>query len=112
MGELSVLQNSVNPTNLLHNLFAKTVSAPSKYYDSNQTGLHLRVDAIGAKFSVQYIMLNDKRCELGLGNLPVITLAVALENKRVAIGERDPLKAKKMECASHLLKTQLTKSTS
>ena len=100
MGETSVSQKSTNPTNKLNALFVKSISAPGKYHDGNLTGLYLRVDANGAKFWVQRIMVNGKRCELGLGSPPVTTLAnareAALQNKRIVVGGSDPLKAKRI----------------
>ena len=103
MGEVLVSQKSTNPTNKLSALSVKSIRTPGKYHDGNLTGLYLRVDASGAKFWVQRIMVNGKRCELGLGSPPVTTLAnareAALKNKRTVLGGGDPLKAKRMERA-------------
>lgn len=103
MGEVLVSQKSANPTNKLSALSVKSIRTPGKYHDGNLTGLYLRVDASGAKFWVQRIMVNGKRCELGLGSPPVTTLAnareAALKNKRTVLGGGDPLKAKRMERA-------------
>ena len=103
MGEVLVSQKSTNPTNKLSALSVKSIRTPGKYHDGNLTGLYLRVEASGAKFWVQRIMVNGKRCELGLGSPPVTTLAnareAALKNKRTVLGGGDPLKAKRMERA-------------
>ena len=79
MGEILISQKSANPTNKLNALFVKKVITPGKYHDGNLTGLYIRVDASGAKFWVQRIMVNGKRCELGLGSPPITTLAHARE---------------------------------
>ena len=100
MGEVIVSQKSTNPTNKLNARFVESVSVPRKYHDGNLTGLYLRVDPNGAKFWIQRIIVNGKRCELGLGSPPVTTLAnareAALQNKRTVVGGGDPLKAKRM----------------
>jgi len=71
----------------------QTVTEPGKYFDGH--GLFLRVDKTGGKFWVQRIVINGKRCELGLGSLDFVTLAnariAAYENRRLARSGGDPL---------------------
>lgn len=72
---------------------------PGKYHDGGGMGLYLMVRANGSRFWVQRIMVKGKRCEIGLGSPPVITLAnareIALENKRLVRKGIDPLQARK-----------------
>lgn len=109
MGENLLSQKSNKGSNKLNALFVKSINKPGKYHDGNRTGLYLRVDANGAKFWIQRIMISGKRCELGLGSPPVITLAnarsTALENKRTVVEGGDPLKAKRMARAIPSFKT-------
>lgn len=79
--------------------FVNTAKEPGKYHDGNGTGLFLLVRPTGGKFWVQRITIRGKRCELGLGSPPVVTLAEArdqaLQNKRLARSGGDPLAAKR-----------------
>ncbi|RJE83232.1 DUF4102 domain-containing protein [Paracoccus onubensis] len=71
----------------------QTVTEPGKYFDGH--GLYLRVDKPGGKFWVQRIVINGKRCELGLGSLDFVSLAdariAAYENRKLARAGGDPL---------------------
>jgi len=100
LGEQKVSGKSVNSANNLNALFVKSIRKPGKYHDGNRTGLYLRVDKNGAKFWIQRIVVNGKRCELGLGSPPITSLAsardAALENKRIVVGGGDPIKVKRM----------------
>jgi integrase len=68
---------------------------PGKYFDGTGHGLYLRVDANGAKFWIQRILIHGKRREMGLGPYPLISLAeareAALANKRMAYMGGDPM---------------------
>ncbi len=79
--------------------FVSTAKETVKYHDGNGTGLFLLVKPTGGRFWVQRIAIRGKRCELGLGSPPVVTLAEAreqaLQNKRLARSGGDPLAAKR-----------------
>jgi integrase len=72
-------------------------AGPGKHFDGH--GLFLRVQPNGARQWVQRIVIRGKRCELGLGSPPLISLAhardVALDNRRVARAGGDPLTTKR-----------------
>ena len=99
MGEILMPQKLIGRSNKLTARYVMSVSKPGKYHDGAGLGLYLRVDQGGSKFWVQRITVNGKRCELGLGSPPVITLAnvreTALENKRMVRAGIDPLQAKR-----------------
>lgn len=73
------------------------VKEPGKYFDGQ--GLFLRVRKNGSKQWVQRITIRGKRCELGLGSPPAVTLAVArqlaLDNRGKAMLGGDPLQEKR-----------------
>ncbi len=66
---------------------------PGKYFDGQ--GLFLRVAKNGARQWVQRITVRGKRCELGLGSPPAVSLAtarkLALDNRGLAMLGGDPL---------------------
>ena len=74
MGEVLKPQKLIDRVNKLTAIFKKSVGKPGNYHDGGGTGLYLRVDQGGAKFWVQRVMVNGKRCELGLGSPPVTKL--------------------------------------
>ncbi len=71
----------------------QTVTKPAKYFDGH--GLFLRVDPTGAKFWIQRIVINGKRCELGMSSVDFVTLAeariAAYENRKLARSGGNPL---------------------
>nr|WP_233093145.1 integrase arm-type DNA-binding domain-containing protein [Paracoccus sp. IB05] len=75
----------------------QTVTKPGKYFDGH--GLYLRVDPTGGKFWVQRIVINGKRCELGMGSVDFVTLAdargAAFGNRKLAREGGDPLAARR-----------------
>lgn len=75
----------------------KNAKDPGKYFDGH--GLFLRVQPNGARQWVQRITIRGKRCELGLGNPALVSLAkareLALENRALATSGGDPIQAKK-----------------
>lgn len=85
--------------NSLTAAFVKTVQEPGKYHDGKGTGLFLWVKETGGKFWIQRMTIRGKRCELGLGCPPVVSLAEAreqaLENKRLTRAGGDPLAEKR-----------------
>ncbi|MDA3888294.1 MAG: integrase arm-type DNA-binding domain-containing protein [Allgaiera sp.] len=88
------------PQKALTARFVDTVTEPGKHFDGH--GLFLRVQPNGAKQWVQRITIRGKRCELGLGSPPAISLAkareLALANRGKAMLGGDPL-AEKREAA-------------
>ena len=81
-------------------LTAATVSnkkAPGFYADGH--GLYLKVDKSGAKRWIQRVVINGKRCDIGLGSVSLVSLAEArskaLDNRKTAREGGDPLADKK-----------------
>jgi integrase len=74
---------------------------PGKHFDGH--GLFLRVEPNGSRRWVQRIVVRGKRCELGLGSPPLVSLAqareMALDNRRVARAGGDPLASKRERAA-------------
>jgi integrase len=85
------------PEKALTAQFVKTVKDPGKYFDGH--GLFLRVQPNGQRQWVQRITIRGKRCELGLGNPSLVSLAeareAALANRKLAVSGGDPMRAKK-----------------
>ena len=85
------------PQKALTARFVDTVTESGKYFDGQ--GLFLRVQPNGAKQWVQRITIRGKRCELGLGSPPAVTLArarqLALANRGKAMLGGDPLQEKR-----------------
>ena len=79
---------------MMKRLTDKAVRAakPGRYGDGN--GLFLRVMPSGSKQWVQRIVIRGKRCDLGLGGYPLVTLAeariAAFENRKIARAGGDP----------------------
>ena len=71
-------------------------AAPGKHYDDH--GLFLLVKPTGARSWVQRLVIRGKRCEMGLGGYPLVTLAearhAAYENRRAARSGGDPRAAR------------------
>jgi Arm DNA-binding domain len=84
------------PEKALTAQFVKTAREPGKYFDGH--GLFLRVQPNGARQWVQRIVIRGKRCELGLGNPSLVSLAeareLALANRKLAQSGGDPMRAK------------------
>jgi integrase len=85
------------PQKALSPRFVETVTEPGKHFDGQ--GLFLRVQPNGAKQWVQRITIRGKRCELGLGSPPGVSLAIArqmaLENRGKAMLGGDPLQERR-----------------
>lgn len=85
------------PQKALSPRFVETVTEPGKHFDGQ--GLFLRVQPNGAKQWVQRITIRGKRCELGLGSPPAVSLAtarqMALENRGKAMLGCDPLQERR-----------------
>lgn len=90
-------ENIRKPQKVLSAHFVETVSKPGKYFDGH--GLFLRVNSNGSRQWVQRITIRGKRCELGLGSPPAVSLAtarrLALENRGKAMLGGDPLAEKR-----------------
>lgn len=81
----------------------RSVAAPGKYHDGGGLGLYLRVEQNASRFWVQRITIRGKRCELGLGSPPLVSLAqaraAAFENKQLIRAGADPLQARRAAVA-------------
>ncbi len=89
------------PEKALTAQFVKTAREPGKYFDGH--GLFLRVQPNGARQWVQRIVIRGKRCEMGLGNPALVSLAeareLALANRKLAQAGGDPIQAKREAAA-------------
>jgi integrase len=89
-------ESTRRPAKVLTARFVETVKLPGKYFDGQ--GLFLRVEKNGSRRWVQRITIRGKRCELGLGSPPAISLAaarnLALEHKGSVMQGGDPLAEK------------------
>ncbi|MGR3513176.1 MAG: tyrosine-type recombinase/integrase [Paracoccaceae bacterium] len=89
------------PEKALTARFVDTIRKPGKYFDGN--GLFLRVQPNGQRQWVQRIVIREKRRELGLGNLSLVTLSEAreqaLENRKLARSGGDPLQERRQSKA-------------
>jgi integrase len=98
MGDWGVEGKGIRkPGRALSARFVETVAVPGKYFDGQ--GLILLVRPNGAKQWVQRITIRGKRCELGLGSPPAVSLAtarrLALENRGKAMLGGDPLQERR-----------------
>ena len=80
--------------------FVATVTEPGRHTDGpGAHGLAILVTATGAKCWVQRIVIQSKRCQLGLGGYPIVSLAEArvkaFENHKLARAGGDPLAFKR-----------------
>lgn len=77
----------------------RSLKEAGMYADGN--GLYLIVEASGSKRWVQRIVIQKKRCDLGLGSVSTVTLAEArdkaIQNKRVARSGGNPLEDKRRD---------------
>lgn len=89
--------NGKHPDKALSALQVRSTSKPGFYADGN--GLYLKVDHSGAKRWIQRIVINKKRCDIGLGSVTVVSLKeareIALENKKLVHRGGDPLAEKR-----------------
>ena len=73
------------------------MNEPGFYTDGQ--GLYLKVDPSGAKRWVQRLVIQGRRCDLGLGSASMVSLAdareTALENRKLARSGGDPLAARR-----------------
>ena len=77
--------------------FAATVTKPGRHGDGN--GLHLFVKPSGAKSWVLRSVVRGRRCDIGLGGYPLVSLAearaAAFDNRKLARAGGDPLALKR-----------------
>ena len=73
--------------------FSATVTKPGRHGDGN--GLYLLVKPSGAKSWVLRTVVHGRRCDIGLGGYPLVSLAeartAAFENRKLARAGGDPL---------------------
>jgi len=85
------------PEKALTTKFVESAKEPGKYFDGH--GLFLRVQPNGQRQWVQRITIRGKRCEMGLGNPALVSLAkareTALANRKLAQSGGDPIQAKR-----------------
>lgn len=78
-------------------IFVRNQKKPGRYADGH--GLYLLVERSGAKRWVQRLVIQGKRCDLGLGPVSLATLAEARvqaeANRRLARAGGDPLHEKR-----------------
>lgn len=65
-------------------LEASRLSKPGRYAVGVVDGLHLEVSGTGARSWLLRVMIGGKRCDMGLGGYPAVTLAGAREAARLA----------------------------
>ena len=85
------------PENALSADFVRDVAEPGRYCDGH--GLYLEVQPSGSRSWVQRVAVRGRRCEIGLGSFPLVSLdearAQAFANRRLARAGGDPLAAKR-----------------
>ena len=86
-----------HPENALSAAFVRAVAEAGRYCDGQ--GLYLQVDPSGNRRWIQRLLIRSRRCELGLGGFPLVSLkaarAQAFANRRVARAGGDPLSEKR-----------------
>jgi len=74
--------------------FVKSVKEPGRYYDNQNTGLHLYVRKGGSKSWIQRVRLNGAAKDISLGSASKVTLVdarlVSLENSKLVAEGIDP----------------------
>ena len=85
-----------HPRNALAPAFVRT-APPGHHIDGN--GLYLYVQPTGARSWIQRLVIQGRRCELGLGSVALVSLAEAREkavaNRKIAREGGDPLAEKR-----------------
>ena len=87
------LKSGAHPEKKLTAVFVRNAKEPGRYADGH--GLYLHVERTGAKRWVQRLVIQGKRCDLGLGSVSFVSLAearvLAEANRRVARSGGDPM---------------------
>ena len=82
-----------HPENALSAAFVRAVGEAGRYCDGQ--GLYLQVDPSGNRRWIQRLLIHGRRCELGLGGFPLVSLKEARDqafaNRKVARAGGDPL---------------------
>ena len=77
----------------------KQVAQKGRYTDGGGTGLFLNVTGRGGKSWIQRISIDGRRCDVGLGSYPQISLAearkIATRNKLTVLEGSDPLEERR-----------------
>ncbi|HVG48121.1 MAG TPA: Arm DNA-binding domain-containing protein, partial [Rubellimicrobium sp.] len=91
------LKSGAHPEKKLTAVAVRNAIKPGRYADGH--GLYLHVDSSGAKRWIQRLVIQGKRCDLGLGPVSLVTLAEARvqaeANRRLARAGGDPLHEKR-----------------
>ena len=86
-----------HPRNALSPAFVRQVAEAGRYCDGD--GLYLEVHATGRRGWIQRLVIRERRCELGLGGFPLVSLkearAQAFANRKLARAGGDPLAEKR-----------------
>lgn len=87
----------LHPRHALSAAFVRQVAEAGRYCDGD--GLYLEVHPTGRKYWLQRLVIRKRRCELGLGSFPLVSLrkarAQAFANRKLARAGGDPLAAKR-----------------
>ena len=90
-----------HPRNALNAAFVRQVAEAGRYCDGD--GLYLDVDSTGTRRWIQRLVIRRRRCELGLGGFPLVSLkearAQAFANRKLARAGGDPLAEKRRTAA-------------
>ena len=88
---------SRHPENALSAAFVRAVAEAGRYCDGQ--GLYLQVDPSGNRRWIQRLVIGGRRCELGLGGFPLVSLkearTQAFANRKIARAGGDPLAGKR-----------------
>ena len=86
-----------HPLNALSAAFVRQVGEAGRYCDGD--GLYLEVHETGRRCWIQRLVIRKRRCELGLGGFPLVSLkearAEAFANRKLARAGGDPLAEKR-----------------
>ena len=86
-----------HPENALSAALVRAIAEAGRYCDGQ--GLYLQVDPSGNRRWIQRLAIGGRRCELGLGGFPLVSLkearTQAFTNRRIARSGGDPLADKR-----------------
>ena len=86
-----------HPENALSAAFVRAIAEAGRYCDGQ--GLYLQVDPSANRRWIQRLVIGGRRCELGLGGFPLVSLKEAriqaFANRRIARAGGDPLADKR-----------------
>ena len=88
---------SRHPENALTAAFVRAIAEAGRYCDGQ--GLYLQVEPSGNRRWIQRLVIGGRRCELGLGGFPLVSLkearTQAFSNRKIARAGGDPLAEKR-----------------